>query len=77
MLPVHEYKLRIDSIIERLPEQKIEELLDYATFLSSRYSRQEIHPEQTKSGVDEESLMLQQESLKQIWDHPEEDIYEL
>lgn len=77
MLPVQEYKLRIDSIIERLPEQKVEELLDYATFLSSRYSRQEKQPEQTKSAVDEESLILQQESLKQIWDHPEEDIYEL
>ena len=77
MLPVQEYKLRIDSIIERLPNQKVEELLDYATFLIDRYSREEKGPEQTKSAVDEESLMLQQESLKKIWDHPEEDIYEL
>lgn len=77
MLPVQEYKLRIDSIIERLPNQKVEELLDYATFSSSRYSREEKRPEQTQSAVDEESLMLQQESLKKIWDHPEEDIYEL
>ncbi len=77
MLAVQEYKLRIDSIIEQLPEEKVEELLDYATFLSSRYSRQMKQPEQAKSGVDEESLMLQQESLKKIWDHPEEDIYEL
>lgn len=31
--------------------------------------------ERSKSGINEESLMLQQESLKKIWDHPEEDIY--
>jgi len=77
MLPLQEYKLKIDNIIERLPGEKVEELLDYATFLSSRYSRQEEQPGQAKSVVDEESLILQQESLKKIWDHPEEDIYEL
>ena len=37
----------------------------------------ELQPEteQPKSGINEESLMLQQESLKKIWDHPGEDIY--
>ena len=71
MLAVQEYKLKIDRIIERLPESKIEELLDYATYLSTRYSRQ------TESGVDVSSLILQQEALKKIWDDPGEDIYEL
>ena len=77
MLPVQEYKLKIDNIIEQLPEEKVEELLDYAIFLSSRYSGQMKQPDQIKSAVNEESLILQQESLKKIWDHPEEDIYEL
>ena len=46
------------------------ELMDYAVYLGSRYS-----PRQ--QGVTEESLLLQQEALKKIWDNPEEDIYEL
>ncbi|UCH94539.1 MAG: DUF2281 domain-containing protein [Candidatus Aminicenantes bacterium] len=71
MLAVQEYKLKIDRIIDRLPESKIEELLDYATYLSTKYSQQ------TESGVDASSLILQQEALKKIWDDPEEDIYEL
>ncbi len=66
-----EYKLRIDSIIDQLPVTKVEELLDYATYLSSRYSNH------TESAVTEESLLLQQESLKKIWDNTGEDIYEL
>lgn len=71
MLSVQEYKTKIVGIIDQLPEEKIEELFDYAEFLSSRSSKQ------TKSAVNKESLMLQQESLKKIWDHPKEDIYEL
>jgi hypothetical protein len=71
MLGVQEYKLKIDRIIERLPESKVEELLDYATYLSTRYSKQ------TQSWIDASSLILQQEALKKIWDDPEEDIYEL
>ncbi|NIM13365.1 MAG: hypothetical protein GTO45_14725 [Candidatus Aminicenantes bacterium] len=38
MLSVQECKLRIGSIIDSLPEDKLEELVDYAIFLSSRYS---------------------------------------
>jgi hypothetical protein len=71
MLGVQEYKLKIDRIIERLPESKVEELLNYATYLSTRYSKQ------TQSWIDASSLILQQEALKKIWDDPEEDIYEL
>jgi hypothetical protein len=71
MLGVQEYKIKIERIIDRLPVSKVEELADYADYLSSRY------PKKQESGVDEESLILQQESLKNIWDNPEEDIYEL
>jgi len=71
MLVAQEYKIKINRIIEGLPEAKIEELLDYATYLNARYSGQ------TESEVDKGSLILQQEALKKIWDDPEEDIYEL
>jgi len=71
MVSVQEYKVKIDSIIDRLPREKVEELLDYAAYLNTRYV------EQPKSAISKESLLLQQESLKRIWDHPEEDIYEL
>lgn len=70
MLNVQEYKSQIDTIIEQLPESKVEELLDYASFLRARFLKQQ------KSQIGEESLLLQQESLKKIWDDPEEDIYE-
>jgi hypothetical protein len=71
MEAVQEYKVKIEKIINQLPISKVEELFDYADYLGSRY------PKKNKSGVDEESLILQQESLKDIWDNPEEDIYEL
>jgi hypothetical protein len=38
MLSVQECKTEIVKIIDRLPDSKIEELLDYASFLGSRYS---------------------------------------
>ena len=57
------------GIIDRLPEAKVEELMDYAAYLGSRYSRRQ-------QGVTEESVLLQQEALKKIWDNPEEDIYD-
>lgn len=38
MYSVQECKTKIVRIIDRLPDSKIEELLDYASFLSSRYS---------------------------------------
>ena len=70
MNTVQAYKIKIDSIIDRLPEAKVEELLDYAAYLGSIYS----YPQEKGA---EDSLLLQQEALKKIWDHPEEDIYEL
>jgi len=38
MFSAQECKTKIVGIIDRLPDAKIEELLDYASFLSSRYS---------------------------------------
>ena len=71
MTPVQEYKMKIERIIDRLPNSKVLELMDYADYLSSKYLKKE------NSAVDEESLILQRESLKNIWDDPKEDIYEL
>jgi len=70
MKTVQAYKIKIDSIIDQLPVAKVEELMDYASYLGYRYSSRQ-------QGVTEESLLLQQEALKKIWDNPEEDIYEL
>ncbi|MCK4766432.1 MAG: DUF2281 domain-containing protein [Candidatus Aminicenantes bacterium] len=71
MINVQEYKSKINNIIEHLPESKVEELWDFAAYLKARYTGKEESP------VNEESLILQQESLKKIWDNPGEDIYEL
>ena len=63
------YEKDLINIFERLPEDKANELLDFARFLVYQYSK--------KSGIDKESLLLQQKALSKIWDNPEEDIYEL
>jgi len=36
-----------------------------------------VREEETETQVDEGSLLLQQQALKNIWDSEEEDIYEL
>jgi hypothetical protein len=36
-----------------------------------------VREEETKTRVDESSLLLQQQALKNIWDSEEEDVYEL
>jgi hypothetical protein len=36
-----------------------------------------VREEETKTQVDESSLLLQQQALKNIWDSEEEDAYEL
>ncbi len=36
-----------------------------------------VREEETKTQVDEGSLLLQQHALKSIWDSEEEDVYEL
>ncbi|ATZ61198.2 MAG: hypothetical protein BME93_03600 [Methanosarcinales archaeon Met12] len=36
-----------------------------------------VHEEETDTYIDESSLLLQQQALKNIWDSEEEDVYEL
>ena len=62
------FQEELSSIVEKLPEAKVREVIDFANFLVYKSSR---------SAIDESALLIQQESLKKIWDNPEEDIYEL
>ena len=70
MIKAQQFKTDMSKILDDLPESKIIELMDFANFLRNQYAP-------SKTAVDESSLMIQQESLKNIWDNPEEDIYEL
>ena len=60
----------IIEVLRQLPESKIDEVLDFVEYLQNKSERE-------CSGIDRTSLQLQQESLKKIWDSPEEDLYEL
>ena len=62
------FQKKLSSIVEKLPDEKVLEVIDFANFLVYKSSR---------SAIDEGALLIQQESLKKIWDNPEEDIYEL
>jgi len=53
--------------IEILPPQKVQEVIDFIEFLKIRSK---------PSGVDEPSILLQQDTLVKIWGD-EEDLYEL
>jgi hypothetical protein len=53
--------------IEILPPQKVQEIIHFIEFLRTRSK---------SSGVDEPSLLLQQDTLAKIWGD-EEDLYEL
>lgn len=55
--------------LEELPPELIQEVIDFIEFL--KYKRMK------KTGVDYESLLLQQESLSRIWKAESEDLYEL
>ncbi len=71
MLKLKQYEMELIEVVNKLPEEKVVELLDFAKFLKNQY------PRTSKSQIDESSLLLQQKSLRKIWDAPEEDIYEL
>ena len=60
----------IIEVLQQLPDSKIEEVLDFVEYLQNKSERE-------RSGIDKSSLQLQQQSLKKIWDSPEEDLYEL
>ena len=55
--------------IENLPPQKVQEVIDFIEFLRIRLPSK-------PSGVAKSSLLLQQDTLAEIWES-EEDLYEL
>ena len=71
MLKLRQYEKELIKVVDKLPEDKVIEVIDFARFLKSQ------HSSTYKSQIDESSLLLQQRSLGKIWDSPEEDIYDL
>lgn len=71
MLKLKQYENELIKVIDKLPEDKVIEVIDFAKFLKSKHSLI------SKSQIDESSLLLQQKSLSKIWESPEEDIYDL
>ncbi len=65
------YETELIKVLDKLPEEKVIELIDFGKFLLSQY------PDKSKSQIDEGSLLLQQKSLSKIWDDPEENVYDL
>ena len=64
-----ECKENILKSIEKLPSQKVQEVIDFIEFLKMKSHLK-------TSGVDTPSLLLQQDALTKIWED-EEDPYEL
>lgn len=71
MPQLKQYELELIKVVDKLPENKVLELIDFAKFLKSQYIGT------PRSQIDKGSLLLQQTSLSKIWDDPEEDIYDL
>jgi len=71
MLKLRQYEKELIKVVDKLPEDKVIEVIDFAKFLKSQHSGT------SKSQIDKSSLILQQRSLGKIWDSPEEDIYDL
>jgi hypothetical protein len=63
------HKELIIKDLEELSPELVQEVIDFIEFLKIRRMK--------KTGVDYESLILQQESLSRIWEEASEDIYEL
>ena len=63
------YRETIIRQLEDLSPELIQEVIDFAEFLKIKKMK--------TSGVDTDSLLLQQESLGRIWDSKSEDLYEL
>ena len=66
-----QYKKQLSIILDNLPIKKVIELFDFAQFLNEQYLKGE------KSAINKNSLLIQQLSLRKIWDSSEEDVYEL
>jgi hypothetical protein len=58
MSTTEQYKKQFSIILDNLPIKKVIELFNFAQFLDSQYSIEK------RSTIDENSLMLQQQSLK-------------
>ena len=63
------YKETIIRQLEDLSPELIQEVIDFAEFLKIKKMK--------ISGVDTDSLLLQQKSLGRIWDSKAEDLYAL
>jgi hypothetical protein len=63
------YKELIIKDLEELSPELVQEVIDFIEFLKIKRMK--------KTGVDYESLLLQQESLSRIWKEKSEDLYEL
>ena len=63
------YKETIIRQLEDLSPELIQEVIDFAEFLKIKRMK--------TSGVDPDSLLVQQKSLGRIWDSKSEDLYEL
>ena len=63
------YRETIIRQLEDLSPELIQEVIDFAEFLKIKKMK--------ISGVDTDSLLLQQESLGRIWDSKSEDLYAL
>ena len=67
----NQYKKQLSIILDNLPIKKVIELFDFAQFLNEQYLQEK------KSALNKNSLLIQQQSLRKIWDSSEEDVYEL
>ena len=77
MLPKQQYKEDLLKVIDVLPEQKISQLIEFASFLMFSNSKKHQHKKNISTMIDKQCLLMQQKSLSKIWDNPEEDIYDL
>ena len=63
------YKEIIAKDLEELTPDLIQEVIDFIEFLKIKKVK--------RTGIDYQSLKIQQESVGRIWDNKSEDLYEL
>ena len=63
------YKDVVINELEGLTPELIQEVIDFIGFIKVKRMK--------KTGIDYNSLLIQQESLRRIWDAESEDLYEL
>ncbi|MCK4312045.1 MAG: hypothetical protein KAW88_04855 [Candidatus Cloacimonetes bacterium] len=71
MITNKQYKKQLSIILDNLPIKKVIELFDFAQFLNEQYLKRK------NAALNKNSLLIQQQSLRKIWDSSEEDVYEL